>query len=262
MVRRPQHRPGHAGRRRHRLRREGRDHRRAGRRDPPRARRRARAGPEGPPRRDGRPAPPAGGREGTARGGRAPVQGQGRVHPGPLPRAAHAAHRHLRRACACSSEAASAPTRSPWSRARCAGPASWSSWSRASSWSGTGPSIQGVAYPLEAIRAASERLGDRADEVDVPAEAWPGISQRYLERVTYDLLSNAVHHGSAPDRDRGVPGERRRPPHRAATTAAGRRHPSTSRPSSSRTCPRRARAAGSGSGCSSPLGCVRRPAAS
>jgi DNA-binding NarL/FixJ family response regulator len=63
---------------------------------------------------------------------------------------------------------------------------------------GAGPSIQGVAYPLEAIRAASERLGDRADNVDVPAEAWPGISQRYLERVTYDLLSNAVHHGMRP----------------------------------------------------------------
>jgi signal transduction histidine kinase len=63
---------------------------------------------------------------------------------------------------------------------------------------GTGPSIQGVAYPLEAIRVASERLGNRADEVNVPAEAWPGISQRYLERVTYDLLSNAVHHGQRP----------------------------------------------------------------
>ena len=32
----------------------------------------------------------------------------------------------------------------------------------------------------------------------MPAEAWPGISQRYLERVTYDLLSNAVHHGQRP----------------------------------------------------------------
>jgi DNA-binding NarL/FixJ family response regulator/anti-sigma regulatory factor (Ser/Thr protein kinase) len=63
---------------------------------------------------------------------------------------------------------------------------------------GSGPSIQGVAYPLEAIRVATERLGAQADEVDVPAEAWPGISQRYLERVCYDLLSNAVRHGVRP----------------------------------------------------------------
>jgi len=65
---------------------------------------------------------------------------------------------------------------------------------------GAGPSNQGVAYPIEAIRAASERLGDRADVVKAPDETWPGISQRYLERVTYDLLSNAVRHGKRPVR--------------------------------------------------------------
>jgi len=65
---------------------------------------------------------------------------------------------------------------------------------------GAGPASQGVAYPIEAIRAASERLGDHADEVKAPDETWPGMSQRYLERVAYDLLSNAVRHGKRPIR--------------------------------------------------------------
>jgi DNA-binding NarL/FixJ family response regulator len=63
---------------------------------------------------------------------------------------------------------------------------------------GAGPVARGVAYPLEAIRAASERLGAEADEVRVPREAWPGISQRYLERVVFDLLANAIRHGRRP----------------------------------------------------------------
>jgi len=34
--------------------------------------------------------------------------------------------------------------------------------------------------------------------VRVPREAWPGISQRYLERVVFDLLANAIRHGKRP----------------------------------------------------------------
>ena len=57
---------------------------------------------------------------------------------------------------------------------------------------------EGVGYTFEAVRAAGDRLGTRPDAVDVAPEPWEGIPQRYLDRVTYELLSNAVRHGTPP----------------------------------------------------------------
>jgi signal transduction histidine kinase len=57
---------------------------------------------------------------------------------------------------------------------------------------------EGVGYAFEAVRAAGDRLGTRPDAVDVTPEPWEGVPQRYLDRVTYELLSNAVRHGTPP----------------------------------------------------------------
>ena len=42
------------------------------------------------------------------------------------------------------------------------------------------------------------RVGAGADRVDIADEAWEGVQQRYVERVAFDLLSNAVRHGERP----------------------------------------------------------------
>ncbi|HEY1331572.1 MAG TPA: response regulator [Actinomycetota bacterium] len=63
---------------------------------------------------------------------------------------------------------------------------------------GAGPDAGGLAYPLEAIRVATERLGTGPDAVHVADEPWEGVPQRFVERVAFDLLSNAIRHGERP----------------------------------------------------------------
>jgi DNA-binding NarL/FixJ family response regulator/anti-sigma regulatory factor (Ser/Thr protein kinase) len=55
-----------------------------------------------------------------------------------------------------------------------------------------------LAYPRRAIESAVERLGTEIGSVDAPEQTWPGVSHRYVERVAYELISNAVRHGAAP----------------------------------------------------------------
>ena len=57
---------------------------------------------------------------------------------------------------------------------------------------------EGLAHPKRAIQSAIERVGERPDSVDVKDETWPGVPDRYVSRVAYELLSNAVRHGVRP----------------------------------------------------------------
>src|SRR5438128_2471537 len=57
---------------------------------------------------------------------------------------------------------------------------------------------EGLAHPKRAIEAAIERVGERPDSVEVKEETWPGVPDRYVVRVAYELLSNAVRHGARP----------------------------------------------------------------
>src|SRR5436190_51566 len=63
---------------------------------------------------------------------------------------------------------------------------------------GSGPSSNGAADPREAIRSASKRVKAQPDGVTIEEERWIGPPQQYLERVTFELLSNAVRHGERP----------------------------------------------------------------
>lgn len=65
---------------------------------------------------------------------------------------------------------------------------------------GSEPSAEEVAYPRQAIKTAMERLGAEADSVAVEDESWEGVPQRYVHRVAFELLANAVRHGSPPVR--------------------------------------------------------------
>ncbi len=55
-----------------------------------------------------------------------------------------------------------------------------------------------TARPDLAVEAAVERLGAKPDRVSAPHAMWEGVPQRYLERVVFELLSNAIKHGMAP----------------------------------------------------------------
>ncbi len=63
---------------------------------------------------------------------------------------------------------------------------------------GAVPVLAGVADPAAAVRNAAERLGAAPDGTDVPAQAWPNLPQRAVDRVAYELLSNALRHGRRP----------------------------------------------------------------
>src|SRR5205809_177224 len=63
---------------------------------------------------------------------------------------------------------------------------------------GSGPSTDGAANPREAIRAAAQRVRANPDGVTVEEELWQGLTQPYLERVAFELLSNAVRYGRRP----------------------------------------------------------------
>ena len=63
---------------------------------------------------------------------------------------------------------------------------------------GSGPTGEGIASPAGAIKAATDRLHATVDVLDVKDEEWPGVPQRYVERVAFNLISNAVNHGTRP----------------------------------------------------------------
>src|SRR5438046_4145188 len=62
-----------------------------------------------------------------------------------------------------------------------------------------GPLTEGVTHIQEALNVAAERIGAEADVVKVEDEQWEGVPQRYVERVTFELLSSAVKPGARPD---------------------------------------------------------------
>ena len=61
-----------------------------------------------------------------------------------------------------------------------------------------GPTGEGVADPNQAVKTAIKRLPLPPDVVDVEEGMWPGVPQPYVERVSFELLSNAVRHGRRP----------------------------------------------------------------
>ncbi|HXF57826.1 MAG TPA: response regulator [Actinomycetota bacterium] len=67
-----------------------------------------------------------------------------------------------------------------------------------------GPTLQGDADPARAVRDALARLGSRTRRrqaevrLDLEEAPWPGVPQRSLERVAYELVANAVSHGVPP----------------------------------------------------------------
>jgi DNA-binding NarL/FixJ family response regulator len=63
---------------------------------------------------------------------------------------------------------------------------------------GHGPTGEGLADPNQAVKTAIKRLPQPPDMVNVDEGMWPGIPQRYVERVGFELLSNAVRHGRRP----------------------------------------------------------------
>jgi DNA-binding NarL/FixJ family response regulator len=60
------------------------------------------------------------------------------------------------------------------------------------------PSSEGSASPQQALEAATGRIGAGPDVVDVDDAVWDGIPHRYVERVAFELVSNAIRHGVRP----------------------------------------------------------------
>jgi two-component system osmolarity sensor histidine kinase EnvZ len=63
---------------------------------------------------------------------------------------------------------------------------------------GATPGPEGVADVRQAVDAAAERAGMVPDRIDVAGRLWDGVPHRYVERVAFELLSNAARHGAAP----------------------------------------------------------------
>ena len=62
----------------------------------------------------------------------------------------------------------------------------------------SGPDTGTHASPGQAIGTASARLGEGADVVTTDPEPWAGVPQRMVDRVAFELLSNATRHGRRP----------------------------------------------------------------
>jgi DNA-binding NarL/FixJ family response regulator len=62
----------------------------------------------------------------------------------------------------------------------------------------SGPSSDGAAAVRQALEAAAIRVGEEPDVVDVDDGLWEGIPHRYVERVAFELLSNATRYGVRP----------------------------------------------------------------
>jgi DNA-binding NarL/FixJ family response regulator/anti-sigma regulatory factor (Ser/Thr protein kinase) len=60
------------------------------------------------------------------------------------------------------------------------------------------PGTEGMAHVEQAVASAAQRIGATPDRVEVSEELWRGVPHRYLERVAFELISNAVRHGQRP----------------------------------------------------------------
>jgi DNA-binding NarL/FixJ family response regulator len=56
----------------------------------------------------------------------------------------------------------------------------------------------GLALPKRAVTEAAERAGGAPDRTSVTEKAWHGVPGRYVQRVAFELLSNALKHGRRP----------------------------------------------------------------
>ncbi|MBA3551798.1 MAG: response regulator [Actinobacteria bacterium] len=61
-------------------------------------------------------------------------------------------------------------------------------------------SSEGEARPDRAMDEAIRRAGRSPDDLTVSDEVWEGVPERSLHRVAYELLVNALRHGSRPVR--------------------------------------------------------------
>jgi DNA-binding NarL/FixJ family response regulator/anti-sigma regulatory factor (Ser/Thr protein kinase) len=61
-----------------------------------------------------------------------------------------------------------------------------------------GPSVEGTTHVEQAIATASERLDAPPDQSIVKDEVWEGVPHKCVERVAFELLSNATRHGVRP----------------------------------------------------------------
>ena len=62
----------------------------------------------------------------------------------------------------------------------------------------SGPVAEGVTEVDKAMEAAVQRIGAGPDVVAIEDGVWEGVPHRYVERVVFELLSNAVKHGVRP----------------------------------------------------------------
>jgi signal transduction histidine kinase len=60
------------------------------------------------------------------------------------------------------------------------------------------PSSESAALPRQAVAGAAARLGEEPDTLRVEDGAWDGVPHRFVERVAFELLSNAARHGGRP----------------------------------------------------------------
>jgi DNA-binding NarL/FixJ family response regulator len=56
----------------------------------------------------------------------------------------------------------------------------------------------GLALPKRAVTEAAERAGGEPDTTSVTEEPWHGVPGRYVHRVAFELMSNALKHGRRP----------------------------------------------------------------
>jgi DNA-binding NarL/FixJ family response regulator/anti-sigma regulatory factor (Ser/Thr protein kinase) len=62
----------------------------------------------------------------------------------------------------------------------------------------SGPSAEGMTHVEQAIATAAQRIDARPDRAVVKDAVWEGVPHKCVERVAFELLSNAVRHGSRP----------------------------------------------------------------
>jgi len=61
-----------------------------------------------------------------------------------------------------------------------------------------GPSPEGITHVDQAIATAAQRLNAPPDRATVRDSLWEGVPHKCVERVAFELLSNAVRHGARP----------------------------------------------------------------
>jgi signal transduction histidine kinase len=61
-----------------------------------------------------------------------------------------------------------------------------------------GPSSEGITHVEQAIATAAQRLAAPPDRAIVRDGVWEGVPHKCVERVAFELLSNAVRHGTRP----------------------------------------------------------------